>query len=54
VLAVGQRGRYAVSAYMRNFTNTKYATYTVLGDPTALTTNWTDPRTYGALVSVRF
>jgi outer membrane receptor protein involved in Fe transport len=47
-------GRYSVSAYVRNFTNQKYATYNVGGDPNSLRVEWTDPRTYGALFSVRF
>ncbi len=47
-------GRYSVSAYVRNFTDAKYTTYTVLGDPTSLGVNWNDPRTYGAMLSVRF
>jgi outer membrane receptor protein involved in Fe transport len=47
-------GRYSISAYVRNFTNQKYTTYGVAGDPTSLSVAWTDPRTYGALISVRF
>jgi iron complex outermembrane receptor protein len=47
-------GRFSVSAYVRNFTNQKYTTYLVQGDPTSLQVNWTDPRTYGAMLSVRF
>jgi len=47
-------GRYSVSAYVRNFTDKQYIGYTVLGDPTSLLVGWTDPRTYGALLSVRF
>jgi iron complex outermembrane receptor protein len=47
-------GRYSISAYVRNFTDKKYTTYGVAGDPTSLSVVWTDPRTYGALVSVRF
>jgi outer membrane receptor protein involved in Fe transport len=47
-------GRYSFSAYVRNFTNQKYTTYLVQGDPTSLQVAWTDPRTYGAMLSVRF
>jgi iron complex outermembrane receptor protein len=47
-------GRYSVSAYVRNFTNKKYTSYTVQIDPDALMTNFSDPRTYGAMFSVRF
>jgi outer membrane receptor protein involved in Fe transport len=46
--------RYAVSAYVRNFTNRQYITYSANGTPVNLNVAWTDPRTYGALVSVRF
>jgi len=50
-------GRYSVSAYVRNFTDKQYASYGV--SPTSPTQgrfglNWTDPRTYGAQLSVRF
>jgi hypothetical protein len=47
-------GRYSVAAYVRNFTNVKYTSYIVGIDPTSLFTNYSDPRTYGALVSARF
>jgi iron complex outermembrane receptor protein len=47
-------GRYSVAAYVRNFTGVKYTSYIVGIDPTSLYTNYSDPRTYGALVSVRF
>ena len=47
-------GKYSVSAYVRNFTDRKYTTYTVGGNPINLPVRWTDPRTYGAMVSVRF
>ena len=47
-------GRYSISAYVRNFTNQKYATYNVGGDPNSLRVDWTDPRTFGAVLSVRF
>lgn len=47
-------GRYSISAYVRNFTDTLYTTHTVLGDPTSLGVSWNDPRTYGAMLSVRF
>jgi iron complex outermembrane receptor protein len=50
-------GRYSVNAYIRNFTDKQYASYSV--SPTSPTQgrfglNWSDPRTYGANVSVRF
>jgi outer membrane receptor protein involved in Fe transport len=47
-------GRYSISAYVRNFTDKRYIAYDVAGDPTSLAVSWTDPRTYGAVVSVRF
>ena len=47
-------GRYSVSAYARNFTNRQYITYTTNGLPNQLAVNLNDPRTYGALVAVRF
>jgi outer membrane receptor protein involved in Fe transport len=47
-------GRYSISAYVRNFTDEHYQSYGVAGDPTSLSVNWIDPRTYGALLSVRF
>jgi outer membrane receptor protein involved in Fe transport len=47
-------GRYSISAYVRNFTDTLYTSYNVAGDKSALTVSWTDPRTYGAQASVRF
>jgi iron complex outermembrane receptor protein len=47
-------GRYSVSAYVRNFTNKQYTTYSVSADLTHLGVAFSDPRTYGALVSVRF
>jgi iron complex outermembrane receptor protein len=47
-------GRYSVSAYVRNFTDKQYPAYTVGGNLNALQVNWNDPRTYGAVLSVRF
>jgi iron complex outermembrane receptor protein len=47
-------GRYAVSAYMRNFTNRQYINYAVNGLPNQLNVSWTDPRIYGVLASVHF
>ena len=47
-------GRYSVSAYVRNFTNKRYVTYTLQGDPTNFLADWTDPRTYGIVVSAAF
>jgi iron complex outermembrane receptor protein len=47
-------GRYSISAYVRNFTDENYQSYGVAGDPTSLSVNWVDPRTYGAMFSVRF
>ena len=47
-------GRYAVSAYMRNFTNRQYINYAVNGIPNQLNVSWTDPRIYGVLASVHF
>jgi iron complex outermembrane receptor protein len=47
-------GRVAVSAYVRNFTNRQYINYSANGTPNTLNVGWTDPRTYGALVYVRF
>ena len=47
-------GRYLVSAYVRNFTDEQYTEYDVGINATALQLAWSDPRTYGALVSMRF
>jgi len=47
-------GRYAVSAYVRNFTNRQYIMYAAAGTQNDLNVSWNDPRTYGALVSVHF
>jgi iron complex outermembrane receptor protein len=47
-------GRYSISAYVRNFADAKYASYSVGIDPASLTMNWNDPRTYGGILSVRF
>jgi iron complex outermembrane receptor protein len=47
-------GRYAVSAYVRNFTNRQYINYAAAGTQNDLNVGWTDPRIYGALVSVHF
>jgi len=47
-------GRLSVAAYVRNFTDEKTLRYMVGIDPNALVTYYSDPRTYGALVTVRF
>jgi iron complex outermembrane receptor protein len=47
-------GRLSVAAYVRNVTDEKSTNYTVGIDPANLITNYTDPRTYGALLTVRF
>jgi hypothetical protein len=47
-------GRYSVSAYVRNFTDKQYTSYSVGGDIISLPVATSDPRTYGAQVSVRF
>lgn len=47
-------GRYVISSYVRNVTNTKYITHIVGGDTTALYVNWTDPRTFGVVLSAKF
>ena len=47
-------GRLSVAAYVRNFTNVKYTSYSVGIDPMNLMTLYSDPRTYGALLTVRF
>jgi iron complex outermembrane receptor protein len=47
-------GRYSVSGYVRNFTDVKYTTYTVSTQLTRLGVNYSDPRTYGVIVSARF
>jgi hypothetical protein len=39
---------------VRNFANSQYITRTVGGDPTALYVNWTDPRTFGVMLSAKF
>jgi iron complex outermembrane receptor protein len=47
-------GRYSISAYVRNFTDKQYKTYTIGGDLHALTVAFTDPRTYGVTLAARF
>ena len=47
-------GNYSVSAYMHNFTNEKQVTYGFAADPNNPFVNWSDPRTYGVIVSARF
>jgi iron complex outermembrane receptor protein len=47
-------GRYSASAYVRNFTNKRYTGYTVSTTLTQLGVNYSDPRTYGAILSARF
>jgi outer membrane receptor protein involved in Fe transport len=47
-------GRYLISAYVRNFTNTQYLTYGVTNSQATLPVARSDPRTYGAMASVRF
>ncbi len=47
-------GKYSVSAYVRNVTDRKLEMHTVGINPMALPTYYTDPRTYGAVVTVRF
>jgi iron complex outermembrane receptor protein len=47
-------GRYSLSAYVRNFTDAKYNTYTVSTTLTQLGVTYNDPRTYGAQASVHF
>jgi iron complex outermembrane receptor protein len=46
-------GRYSISAYVRNFTNEQYKTYSVT-DLVELPVTFSDPRTYGAMASARF
>jgi iron complex outermembrane receptor protein len=47
-------GRISISAYVRNFTNVQYTSYSVSTALTRLGVSWSDPRTYGAQASVRF
>jgi iron complex outermembrane receptor protein len=47
-------GRWSIGAYVRNFTNKVYTTYAVAGSPVNLNVTYSDPRTYGALASLRF
>jgi iron complex outermembrane receptor protein len=47
-------GRYSISAYVRNFTNEQQTSYSVSADLTHLGVAYSDPRTYGAIVSARF
>ena len=48
----GKDGHLSVTGYVRNFTNEHYATYSYLNDPTSFGVDWSDPRIYGAIVSV--
>jgi outer membrane receptor protein involved in Fe transport len=48
-------GRYSVSAYVRNFADKQYTTYSAnTGNLALLSVNISDPRTYGAEASLRF
>jgi len=52
--AVWTTGRYALSAYVRNFTNVHYKQYTVSTNTTRLGLDWSDPLTFGAQLAVHF
>jgi hypothetical protein len=47
-------GRYSISAYVHNFADERYVSYGVSADLAKLSVNYVDPRTYGAMVNVRF
>ena len=47
-------GHLSITAYVRNFTNQRYTTYTFQGSEQSYLADWNDPRIYGAIVSARF
>lgn len=51
---MSENDRYSFSAYVRNFTNEKYATYSVGGNLNALDVTYVDPRVVGVVLSASF
>lgn len=49
-----QSGHLSVTAYVRNFTNARYTTYTFQGSEQSLGADWNDPRIYGVILSAHF
>jgi iron complex outermembrane receptor protein len=49
-----QGGHLSVTAYVRNFTNARYATYLYADNPTNFNVDWNDPRIYGLIVAAHF
>ena len=49
-----QNGHLSITAYVRNFTNERYTTYTFQGSEQSYLADWNDPRIYGAIVSAHF
>jgi iron complex outermembrane receptor protein len=47
-------GHLSITAYVRNFTNERYITYTYANDPNNFNVDWNDPRIYGAIVTAHF
>jgi outer membrane receptor protein involved in Fe transport len=49
-----QNGHLSITAYVRNFTDARYTTYSFLGNPQAYLADWNDPRIYGVILSAHF
>jgi iron complex outermembrane receptor protein len=47
-------GHLSITAYVRNFTNQRYTTYTFQGSEQSYLADWNDPRIYGVIVSAHF
>jgi iron complex outermembrane receptor protein len=47
-------GHLSITAYVRNFTNARYTTYTFNGSATSFLADWNDPRIYGLIVAAHF
>lgn len=49
-----ENGHLSITAYVRNFTNERYTTYTFQGSEQSYLADWSDPRIYGAIVTAHF
>jgi outer membrane receptor protein involved in Fe transport len=47
-------GHLSVTAYVRNFTNARYTTYTFSGSEQSYLADWNDPRIYGVILSAHY
>jgi len=49
-----QNDHLSIGAYMRNFTNARYTTYTFSGSEQSYLSDWNDPRIYGVILSAHY